>query len=162
MSTHRRAAGHALAGADPSVRPSPTPADPAQPITTALGDVSDEEILVIASNGLDVTCDLIRRGARSVTLMRSGTRPEAKSATMVVVPEAPSLEWLACVLGHAQRALLPTGRLVLRLRCAGRQLAAQVTRMLRVQGYTAVVTRQAGDELLVSAQVAGFGRQLHA
>ncbi len=162
MSTHPRAAGHALAGADPSGRPPSMPPNPAQPITAALGDVSDEEILVIASNGLDVTCDLIRRGARSVTLMRSGSRPEAQSATLVVIPEVPSLEWLTCVLGHAHRALLPTGRLVLRLRCAGRQLAAQVTRMLRVHGYTAVVARQAGNELLVNAQVATFGRQLHA
>jgi hypothetical protein len=45
---------------------------------------------------------------------------------------------------------------------ASRQLAAQITRMLRVHGYTAIVARQAGDQLLLQAELPGFGRQMHA
>lgn len=152
----------------PSVRahllvdqPAPPPDEPVQSIGTVLGDVRDEAILVIGSNGLDVTCDLIRRGARSVTLLRTDQRPEAQSASLVLVPGTPSLDWLSCVLGHLQRAQLPTGRLVLRVESTGRQLAAQVTRMLRVHGDTSITARQSGTSLLVDAQVPALGRQMY-
>jgi len=139
------------------------PIDPTRAMCDALRDVRDEEVLVIGPHGLEVMCDLLRRGARTVTLLRMDKRPEARSVSLVVVPEAPSIEWLACVLGHARRALLPTGRLVLRVGAlAGRQLTAQITRMLRVHGYTAIVVRQSGDELVLSADMPGFGQQLYA
>jgi hypothetical protein len=137
--------------------------DPMRAMRTALRDVRDEEVLVIGPHGLEIMCDLLRRGARSVTLLQMDKRPEAHSVSLVVVPEAPSIEWLACVLGHARRALLPAGRIVLRVgSLVGRQLAAQISRMLRVHGYTAIATRQYGDQLLLSAELPGFGRQLHA
>jgi len=163
MPTYHRTGGRArLRAVAPDTHVVP-PVDPARALRSALGEVRDEAVLVISSRGLEVMCDLIRRGARSVTLLRTAERPEAASASLVVVPEAPSLEWLACVLGHARRALLPTGRLVLRVGAlAGRQLAAQITRMLRVHGYTAIVARQAGDQLLLQAELPGFGRQMHA
>jgi hypothetical protein len=139
------------------------PIDPAPVMGTALHDVRDEEVLVIGSHGLEVMCDLLRRGARSVTLLRMDKRPEAHSASLVVVPDAPAIERLACVLGHARRALLPTGRLVLRVGgLAGRQLTAQITGMLRTHGYAAIVAQQSGDELVLNAEIPGFGRQLHA
>jgi hypothetical protein len=163
MPTYHRTGGRARPRAVPADTHVVPPVDPARALRTALGEVRDEAVLVISSRGLEVMCDLIRRGARSVTLLRTAERPEAASASLVVVPEAPSLEWLACVLGHARRALLPTGRLVLRVGAlASRQLAAQITRMLRVHGYTAIVARQAGDQLLLQAELPGFGRQMHA
>jgi hypothetical protein len=163
MSTYPRAGGRArLRAVLPDKRCVP-PIDPARAMRAALRDVRDEEVLVIGPHGLEVMCDMLRRGARSVTLLRMDKRPEAHSASLVVVPEAPSIEWLACVLGHARRALLPAGRLVLRVgTLAGRQLVAQITRMLRIHGYTAIVARQSGDELALNAEMPGFGRQLHA
>jgi hypothetical protein len=162
MSRRHHAMGHAGVRTHLLVDQPPSPSDePPQSIGSILGDVCDEEILVIGPSGLDVTCDLVRRGARSVTLLRTDKRPEAQSASLVVVPGTPSLEWLACVLGHARRALIPTGRLVLRIESTSRQFAAQVTRMLRVHGYTAIAARQSGSSLLVDAQVPAFGRQMH-
>lgn len=173
MSTYHRASGRARLRAVPT-RTQPVPAEEAAPkppgnpdptlaVCAALGEVQNEEVLVIGPHGLEVTCDLIRRGARSVTLLRTDKRPEAHSASLVVVPEAPSLEWLACVLGHARRALLPTGRLVLRVgSLAGRQIVAQITRMLRVHGYSDIHARHAGNELLLNAQMPGFGHKMHA
>jgi hypothetical protein len=144
-------------------KPSLPPIDPGDVLRAALRDVRDEEALVIGPHGLEVMCDLLRRGARSVTLLRMEKRPEAHSVSLVVVPEAPSIEWLACVLGHARRALLPAGRLVLRVvALAGRQVAEQIIRMLRIHGYTAIVARQSGNELVLHAYMPGFGRQLHA
>lgn len=163
MPTHHRARGRARVREALSDDQPPASNDPAIALQSVLGEVRDEEVLVIGRQGLEVTCDLIRRGARSVTLLRTDKRPEAGSASLVVVPEAPSMEWLACVLGHARRALLPTGRLVLRVgTLAGRQLVAQITRMLRVHGYTAIEARQSGTQLLMNAQIPGFGRQTHA
>jgi hypothetical protein len=169
MSTYPRAGGRARLRAVLPEKPilpdkqCTPPIDPARAMRAALRDVRDEEVLVIGPHGLEVMCDMLRRGARSVTLLRMDKRPEAHSASLVVVPEAPSIEWLACVLGHARRALLPAGRLVLRVGAlAGRQLVAQITRMLRIHGYTAIVARQSGDELVLNAEMPGFGRQLHA
>jgi hypothetical protein len=177
MSTHPRTGGRArlrvvppdnqsVPPTDPAhaaIDPAHAPTGPAQAMGEALREVRDEDVLVIGPHGLEVMCDLLHHGARSVTLLRMDTRPEAHSVSLVVVPEAPSIEWLACVLGHARRALLPAGRLVLRVgSLIGRQLAAQIARMLRVHGYTAIVTRQCGDQLLLRAELPGFGRQLHA
>jgi hypothetical protein len=137
--------------------------DPMRAMRAALRDVRDEEVLVIGPHGLEVMCDLLHRGARSGTLLRMDKRPEAQSASLVVVPEAPSLDWLACVPGHAPRALQPAGRLVLRAGAlVGRRLAAQISRILRVHGYTAIVARQSRVQLQLSAELPGFGRQLHA
>jgi hypothetical protein len=163
MPTFPRTGGRARMRAVLPVNDAIRPMERTRALRAALGEVRDEAVLVIGSRSLEVTCDLIRRGARSVTLLRTDRRPEAASANLVVVPEAPSLEWLACVLGHARRALLPTGRLVLRVGAlAGRQLAAQITRMLRVHGYTAIVARQAGDQLVLQAELPGLGSQMHA
>jgi hypothetical protein len=169
MSMYPRAGGRARLRAVPPANPilpgnpNTPPVDPAPAMRAALRNVRDEEVLVIGPHGLEVMCDLLRHGARSVTLLRMDTRPEAHSASLVVVPEAPSIEWLACVLGHARRALLPTGRLVLRLGApAGHQVVAQITRMLRIHGYTGIVARQSADELVLNAEMPGFGRQLHA
>jgi hypothetical protein len=169
MSTYRSTGGHARRRAVLPDNPAPPdnqnspPTGPAGAMRAALRDVRDEEVLVIGPHGLEVMCDLLRRGARSVTLLRMDKRPEAHSVSLVVVPEAPSIEWLACVLGHARRALLPAGRLVLRVGAlAGRQLAARITRMLRIHGYTAIIARQSGDDLVLNADMPGFGQQLHA
>jgi hypothetical protein len=163
MPTFPRTGGRARMRAVLPVNDAIRPMERTRALRAALGEVRDEAVLVIGSRSLEVTCDLIRRGARSVTLLRTDRRPEAASANLVVVPEAPSLEWLACVLGQARRALLPTGRLVLWVGAlAGRQLAAQITRMLRVHGYTAIVARQAGDQLVLQAELPGLGSQMHA
>ena len=115
MPTFPRTGGRARMRAVLPVNDAIRPMERTRALRAALGEVRDEAVLVIGSRSLEVTCDLIRRGARSVMLLRTDRRPEAASASLVVVPEAPSLEWLACVLGHARRALLPTGRLVLRV-----------------------------------------------
>jgi len=163
MSTYPSAGGRTRPRAVPPDTQCVPPIDPAPDMRAVLHDVRDEAVLVIGPHGLEVMCDLLRRGARSVTLLRMDTRPEAHSASLVVVPDAPSIEWLACVLGHARRALVPTGRLVLRVGgLAGRQLAAQIKRMLRIHGYTGIVAQQSGDEVVLNAEMPGFGRQLHA
>lgn len=163
MTTYPRPGGRArLHAVLPGIKSAP-PTDPARAMHAALRDVRDAEVLVIGPHGLEVMCEPLRGGARSVTLLRMDKRPEAQSASLVVVPEAPSLEWLACVLGHARRALLAAGRLVLRVGAlAGRQLAAQIRRMLRIHGYTAIVARQFGNQLLLNAEIPGCGPQLHA
>ncbi len=161
MSTYRRAGAHLRQREILPSQQTVPPISPQAALRAALGDVREEAALVIGPRGIDVMCDLLRRGASSVVLLRTDKRPEARSASLVVVPEAPSIEWLACVLGHARRALLPAGRLVLRLvALPGRQMAAQVMRMLRIHGYTAIVARQAGEQLLLKAELPSFGQQI--
>ena len=95
MSTYSRAAGRARLRAVPPDNQSVPAIDPVRAIDpmhamhSALGDVRDEEVLVIGPHGLETMCDLLHRGARSVMLLRMDVRPDAQSASLVVVPEAP-------------------------------------------------------------------------
>src|ERR1700722_1200861 len=80
----------------------------------AFGPVEDEDhILVIGGQGPELMCALLRAGAANVTHLRAYERPEADSASLVIVPGVNSLDWLATVLPAIRRALTAQGRIVL-------------------------------------------------
>src|SRR5258706_11886248 len=89
-------------------RASPTIPDPPQPDVDPLdwiGAIDDEEhILVVGGPGPGLMCALLRAGAAHVTHLRSHERPEAGSASLVIVPRVASLDWLATALPSIRRA----------------------------------------------------------
>ncbi len=60
----------------------------------------------------DLMCALLRAGATQVTHLCPQDRPEAASASLVIVPQVASLGWLAGALPSIRRALIANGRLV--------------------------------------------------
>ena len=147
-----------------AVRPRTTPptppagVDPDTAVLQLAGEVRNEHALIIGPNALDLMCALIRRGATEATLLRQGVRPERATADLTVATEVASLEQAISVLDHARRALTASGRLILRITAdPTERLAKRVATMLRLQGFSAVRARRAGDRTLVTGVLPGFG-----
>ena len=129
----------ALAAAPGRVPPNRTlkPPEPEVDPLDWVGAIDDEEhILVLGGYGPGLMCALLRAGAAHVTHLCSHERLEAGSASLVIVPHVPSLDWLATALPSIRRALTANGRLILR---GGTQFNFQVDarRMLVFDGFTA-------------------------
>jgi len=147
-----------------AVRPRTTPptppagVDPDTALLQLAGEVRNEHALIIGPNTLDLMCALIRRGAAEATLLRQGVRPERASADLAVATEIASTEQALSVLAHARRALTASGRLIVRTAAdpTGR-LAQRIAEMLRMQGFSAVRARRAGDRTLVTGVLPWFG-----
>ena len=157
--------------------PSLKPPEPGAGLIETIGAIEDEDhILVIGQDGPELMCTLIRAGATQVTHLRSHERPEAESASLAIVPQVPSLDWLAGALPSIRRALLPNGRLVVAVATqpaatqavASRAVATQavasqavsshsVRRLLASHGFTAIRTRQAAGRQVFSAELPTFG-----
>jgi hypothetical protein len=118
----------------------------------AFGPVEDEDhILVLGGQGPELMCALLRAGATNVTHLRAFERPEADSASLVIVPRVNSLDWLATALSSIRRALTAHGRIVV---FAGGQpgTAIQIRRMLTLHGMSAIHTQTTSDGQVVSAE----------
>jgi hypothetical protein len=142
---------HRAAVRPPTIPPTPPPGvDPDTELLQLVGEVRDEHALIIGPHALDLMCALIRSGAAEVDLLRQGVRPERATADLAVATEITSAEQALSVLAHARRALVASGRLILRTTAdpTGR-LARRVAQMLRLQGFSGVRARRAGDRSLV-------------
>jgi hypothetical protein len=145
----------ALAAAPRRVPPDTTlkPPEPEVDPLDWVGAIDDEErILVLGGHGPGLMCALLRAGAAHVTHLCSRERPEAGSASLVIVPRVPSLDWLATALPSIRRALVANGRLILR---GGTQLNFQVDarRMLALHGFTAIRANNTAEDQVLGATI---------
>jgi hypothetical protein len=126
--------------APPRVPPS-TSASPQEPGALprdTFGAVEDEDhIVVLGGQGPALMCALLRAGAPNVTHLRAHERPEAGSASLLVAPRLPSLDWLAAVLPSIRRGMAEGGRLVIH---TGTQSSMQtpIRRMLILHGLRSI------------------------
>ena len=150
---------HVRAVAAPRRAPPSPPLQPPEPVGAlldSLGAIEDEEhIVVLGRDGPDLMCALLRAGAPQVTHLRSHDRLEADSASLVIVPHVPSLDWLESALSPIRRALFANGRLAL---CVDALPTVQnrVRRLLRLHGFTAIRARCAAGRLMLDAEVPTF------
>lgn len=150
---------HARAAAAPRRAPPNPPLQPPEPgaaLLEVVGEIEDEErILVLGRDGPDLMCALLRAGAPQVTHLCSCERLEAGSASLVIVPRIPSLDWLENTLSAIRRALIANGRLIVGID----PLPAAQTRLrrrLQLHGFTAIRVSDAVGRLAVSAEVPAF------
>lgn len=122
-----------------------------------LDAIEDEDnILVIGQDGPELMCALMRAGAARVTHLRLQDRPEADSASLAILPQVPSIDWLSNALPAIRRALHVNGRLVL-------SLAAQpitrnlLRRILALHGFTAIHANRTGGGQILTAELPAFG-----
>ena len=97
-------------------------------------------------------CALLRTGAPQVTHLWSHDRLGAGSTSLVIVPHAPSLEWLEGALSSIRRALLTNGRLAVSVDPLP-TIEKRVHRMLRLHGFTAISARRAAGRQVFCAEV---------
>ena len=129
------------------------PAEPEVDPLDWVGAIDDAEpILVLGGYGPDLMCALLRAGAAHVTHLCSHERPEAGSAGLVIVPQVPSLDWLATALPSIRRALAVNGRLIIR---GGRQFNFQIDaqRMLTLHGFTAIRANDTAEGQVLGATI---------
>ena len=159
MLTHARAAV-APRSAPPSLQLQPP--EPWAALLDQLGSIEDEtSIIVLGRDGPDLMCALLRAGAPQVTHLRSHERLEADSASLVIVPHVPSLDWLESALSSIRRALFANGRLAL---CVAPlpTMQSRVRRLLSLHGFTAIRARRESGRLVLSAEVPAFELRRHA
>lgn len=165
MLTHIRRAGAAHRA---RLQPPFQPPERGDGLLETLGDVENEHILLLGRRGVDLMCALLRAGALEVTHLNSPERAEPESASIVIVPQMPSHDWLASALRSIGRILLPTGRLIV---CAAPSadmvMVNRIRRTLARHCYSKIHSSQihsglmhaSQDEscLLMSAELPAFG-----
>lgn len=135
-----------------------TTVDPDATLLQLVGAVAGEHALIIGKGGLELMCILLRKGAAEVKLLRHGVRPEPATTDLAIATGIDSEERAVTVVAHASRALIGSGRVVLRIAAdpAGR-LAQKVADLLRLQGFSAVRLRRAGGCSVVAGARPWFG-----
>jgi hypothetical protein len=154
MLTHARAAV-APRSAPPSLQLQPP--EPWAALLDQLGSIEDEtSIIVLGRDGPDLMCALLRAGAPNVTHLCSQQRLEADSASLVIVPHLPSLDWLQAALPALRRALSTNGRIVL---CTDPlpSMQSDIRRSLTLHGFTAIRVARVSGRLVISAELPAFG-----
>lgn len=154
MLTHTRAAV-APRSAPPSL--SMHPPEPWAALLDCLGTIEDEgNIIVLGRDGPDLMCALLRAGARQVTHLCSHERLEANSASLVIIPQVSSLDWLQSGLPSVRRILGANGRLAVRVDPLP-SMQNRVRRMLTQHGFVAIRASHAVGRSLLCAEVPAFG-----
>jgi predicted RNA binding protein YcfA (HicA-like mRNA interferase family) len=144
--------------------PSPPlqPPEPGAALLHSLGAIEDEDhIVVLGRDGPDLICALLRAGAPQVTHLRSHDRLVADSASLVIVPHVPSVDWLESALSSIRRVLFTNGRLVL---CVDPlpTIQSRIRSLLSQHGFTAIRTRHVAGRLMLNAEVPAFDLRRHA
>jgi len=151
---------HISAAVTPRRAPPPPPPQPPETgagLLDTLGAIEDEDhIVVIGKDGPELMCALLRAGAAQVTHLRSHERPEAQNASLAIVPQAPSVDWLASALPSIRRALIANGRLAVAIAAKSTSLHP-IRRMLALHGFAAIRARSAAERLVFSAELPAFG-----
>ena len=121
------------------------------PLGRLAGDLSASRVLVVAANGVDLMCGLIRRGCPAATVLRLGDKPDADDYDLVFVARTAALPSSEAVIGLARRALGPSGRLIAGVRDGG--AAAALARRLRLNGFSGLHTAHLAGLTLVCADL---------
>lgn len=133
------------------------PPEPWAALLDNVGAIKDEaSIVVLGRDGPDLMCALLRAGAPQVIHLCSYERLEADSASLAIIPNLPSLDWLQAVLPALHRALGICGRIII---CADPlpSMQSHIRRALTLHGFTAIRTSRAAGRLVFSADVPAFG-----
>jgi hypothetical protein len=118
------------------------------PLCRLAGDMRNIRMLIVADNGLDLMCGLIRRGCPAATVLRFGDKPDADDYNVVVVPHVTSAD---DVIRLARRSLAPNGRLIAGV--SDGTAAAALARRLRLNGFRALRSTHLSGMMLLSADL---------
>jgi hypothetical protein len=122
------------------------------------GRLEGAHALVLADHGRDLLCALIRRNCDAATSFSPSRRPEADLYDLVLVPELAPDSPLGDIVSKSRRALVPTGRLVIRtIQDPAAHVAAAVARLLRLNGFVRFRVRTLVGQSLLRADLPMFG-----
>ena len=133
---------------------------PADPLLRFAGSVTGARALVIAPNGLDLLCSLLRHGCAAATALRLAEHSEHETYDLVFAPGLVSGALIARMIYQAKRALVPTGRFLALIPASAPdhdELGTSLVRSLRLGAFAAIRTKTSNDGLLVRADLPMHG-----
>ncbi len=127
------------------------------PLIQFAGSIGGSHALVIAPNGLDLMCSLLRQGCSAATMLRLADRPELKAYDLVLAPHVTSAVQIGRLVYQAKRAILPTGRFLAYVPNEADDpeddVGGLLARTLRLAGFASVWSKIVLDGLAVRADV---------
>ena len=118
------------------------------PLLSFAGAIGGSHALVLAPDGVDLLCRLLRQGCAAATALRPNQRPDHEGYDLVITPQIASAAEVGRLIEQARRALVPNGRFlafVPEVPCT----AELLVRSLRLAGFTAMQTRRVPEGVLV-------------
>jgi hypothetical protein len=119
------------------------------PLWRLAGDLSNARTLIVARQGLDLMCGLIRRGCLAATVLRPGDKPDSNDYDLVVVPLVAALPSADAVIRLARQALAPNGRLIAGV--SNTRAAVALVRRLRLNGFSTLQSTHLSGFVLLHA-----------
>lgn len=118
------------------------------------GRIDRTHALIVAAHGLDLLRGLLRRGCLAATSLRPDAKPEAAAYELVLFPDITPDSPFERIIHDARRAMVPGGRLVVRVRRdpVGRT-ARGIARRLKLNGFIDVRLRLRPDCALLRADL---------
>jgi hypothetical protein len=124
------------------------------------GRVQGAHALVLTEHGGDLLCALIRRNCDAATWYSTSRRPEPALYDLVLVPDLVADSALGDIVSKSRRALVPTGRLVIRtIHDPASHVAVAVARLLRLNGFVRFRVRALAGQSLLRADLPMFGSE---
>jgi hypothetical protein len=130
------------------------------PLLTFAGSVTGSHALVIAPNGLDLLCNLLRHGCAAATSQRLAERSEHEAYDLVFAPSVASAPLVARLICQAKRALVPTGRFlafVPAMAIDHEEVGALLVQSMRLGGFAAIQAKETQGGLLVRGDLPMLG-----
>lgn len=130
------------------------------PLLAFAGSVAGSHALVIAPNGLDLLCSLLRHGCTAATSQRLAERSEHEAYDLVFAPSVASAALVGRLICQVKRALVPTGRFlafVPALVVDHHDFGELLVRSMRLGGFAAVRTKETKEGILVRGDLPMHG-----
>ncbi len=117
------------------------------------GPLAGSHALVIAANGLDLMCNLLRQGCVAATTLRPSERADHEDYDVVLAPRVTPPAPIGALIYQAKRALRPGGRFVAFVPTSPYGAGGDTVRLLlgsvSMAGFIAVQIRLVRDGVLV-------------
>jgi hypothetical protein len=114
--------------------------------------IDGSRALIVASHGLGLLRALIRRGCLAATCLRPAVRPEVGCHDLAFFPDVTPETELEGVVRDTLRAVVPGGRVVVRIGGDPRgRIARGLARRLKLNGFTGVRTQPLFGRTLIRA-----------
>lgn len=119
----------------------------------------DGRVVIIVPGALELSCALLERGHREVTMVRVCDRPLVGQADVVIIPRVTSAEGMQAAVACARRMLAPLGTIVIRLAADLANITVQSTmRQLLLHGCAVVRTRFVFGDAMLRAELPLYGQ----
>jgi hypothetical protein len=123
--------------------------------------IAGSHALIVSRNGIDLMCALLRHGCAEAAEIHFDGKPDAGQSDLVIFPDLTGADSPARICHLAQRALVPTGRLIACVSGrSSRAASLALARELRGSGFVAPHGALHEDRTYLRVELPAFGGAL--